>query len=372
MSSTRIRIASPDSVPPATATAISNAVGGEQIRAQAAEAVLGMQDRQRARAVATQSVSSLSGAATIDGVALNTNDMVLLVAQGAPGQNGLWVVSTSAAWTRPTTYATGSNAAGMEVLVTEGTNNAQSVWSVVGTGPFTIDTNPVTWQQMSGLGQVSTSGPLTKTKNTLGITVGEGGVASYDDPRFTYEPVPTPMVGQEGDVLTVATPATSGYILSPLPVPALAYVISALTSADYVPQNYTTPILTVSLTPGLWWLHANVTYMPTGQSNSQYTNAAVFFKTATAAATFLSANQAAMPTYNSTLDNGVQKHTVTLAGLVQVTAAGTVGLYYSNSNQGTNTPGFQFKKDATSASFPNTSPAPPSSSATALVGIRIG
>jgi hypothetical protein len=105
-------------------------------------------------ALATTNVATRSGLAqTVDGVALNTIGMrVLLTAQSTASQNGFWVVQ-SGSWTRPTDFATGSDAAGAFAFVEQGTANADKGWVCTTNSPSAVvDTNNLAFTQFSGIG----------------------------------------------------------------------------------------------------------------------------------------------------------------------------------------------------------------------------
>lgn len=99
-----------------------------------------------AKAAATSNVTSLSGTATVDGVALVAGDRVFLPLQTTASQNGPWIIAAGA-WTRPSDYASGSAIpAGKTIEVLAGTANALTTWEVGGSG--NIDTAASTWTQL--------------------------------------------------------------------------------------------------------------------------------------------------------------------------------------------------------------------------------
>jgi len=70
---------------------------------------------------------TLSGAQTVDGVALVTGDTILVKDQTNGIENGLYIVNYLA-WTRAADLTTGSYAAGIAVFVNEGTLNKDKVF----------------------------------------------------------------------------------------------------------------------------------------------------------------------------------------------------------------------------------------------------
>jgi trimeric autotransporter adhesin len=85
---------------------------------------------------------TISGPATIDDVVLTDGDRVLLTGQTDPIENGLWVVNTSGAWTRPADFANGSTAGQAYVLILSGTLYAGSSW-LCNTPTAVVGTNPI-------------------------------------------------------------------------------------------------------------------------------------------------------------------------------------------------------------------------------------
>ena len=112
---------------------------------------------------------ALTGAQTVDGVALVATNRVLLTGQTTASQNGIWVVQTGS-WTRPTDFATGSIQTGTYVFVEVGTANSSSGWIENGSTAVTVDTTAQTWTQFSGAGEIIAGSGLTKTGNTLAVT----------------------------------------------------------------------------------------------------------------------------------------------------------------------------------------------------------
>jgi hypothetical protein len=101
----------------------------------------------RADAVAAFPVGTYSGipvSSFTDDVTLTDGMTLLLVSETDSKNNGLWQVH-SGAWTRPTDYAAGMDAAGVQVVVRGGSNNGGTIWSVNGASPRTVDTNGTTW-----------------------------------------------------------------------------------------------------------------------------------------------------------------------------------------------------------------------------------
>lgn len=253
--------------------------------AQLAAVIVGLKYMQVA-AVATTNVATLSGLPTVDGDALTAGQLVLLTAQTTGSQNGPWTVGTGA-WTRPAKYAAGQDAAGTSIFVEAGTNYGTSTWVVTGDGPYVIGTDATTWQQTSGLAQVIPGTALSKSGNTLNVSIGTsaGTAAAGDDARITGAAqkasnlsdlanlatalgnlggvaatdsrlAPAPTVANAGKVVTVKADG-SGYELD-AGGGALTSATGRLATAVALSATIAT-ILTVSLpAAGTWLVTANV------------------------------------------------------------------------------------------------------------------
>lgn len=145
---------------------------------QVEQSAAGISSKPPVRAVAVANVASLSGAQTVDGVALVAGDRVLLTAQTAAAQNGPWVVA-SGAWTRPPAGADNDELIpGALWLVLAGTVNAGTQWRLATTGTITPGTTAVSIVQF-GAGATYTAGVgLTLTGNAFAVGAGTGIVAT--------------------------------------------------------------------------------------------------------------------------------------------------------------------------------------------------
>lgn len=112
----------------------------------------------------------LNGSETIDGVVTPNGARVLLTAQADADDNGIWLVNTAGAWTRPTDFdAAGDVVEGAFVFVEEGTTYEGTGWVLAelagAFGSFTQQT----WTQFSGAGEIVAGAALTKTGNQLDV-----------------------------------------------------------------------------------------------------------------------------------------------------------------------------------------------------------
>lgn len=128
--------------------------------------VNGIRWKQPAVAVSVGVNVPTTGPATVDGVILATNDRVLLTAQTLPVENGLWVVDTAGAWTRPTDFANGSDQENAAVFIEEGTTYADTAW-VQTAGPAVVGTDPLAFAQFASPGVITASTGLVKVGNDI-------------------------------------------------------------------------------------------------------------------------------------------------------------------------------------------------------------
>jgi hypothetical protein len=154
-------------------------------------------------AVSTANVSSLSGAITVDDVVIPNNGRLLLTAQSTASQNGPWIVNTSSAWTRPSTYASGQsippsvwcNIAG------GGTTYGGTCWQLIASSAITVDTTATTWNQVfpkySGgaislltlnVGTINfTNPPTLPAYATASLPAASAGALAWDTDALTPE-----------------------------------------------------------------------------------------------------------------------------------------------------------------------------------------
>lgn len=139
----------------------------------------GLDVKQSVRAATTGAITK-SNTQTIDGVALQVGDRVLVKNQGSgnEAEHGVWVVANGA-WTRATDFDEPFEvSAGVFFFVTEGTVNADSGWVLTSNDPLVVGTDPLEFTQFSGAGQITAGQGLSKTGNTLDVNVNNttGGI----------------------------------------------------------------------------------------------------------------------------------------------------------------------------------------------------
>ena len=108
---------------------------------------------------------TLSGAQTVDGIALVAADRCLVKNQTSAADNGIYVVATGA-WTRATDMNTWAQVPGAYVFVETGTTQADTAWVCTSDAGGTLGTTAITWAQFSGAG----SGVSSITFGSTGLT----------------------------------------------------------------------------------------------------------------------------------------------------------------------------------------------------------
>jgi hypothetical protein len=178
--------------------------------------IQGFDPKAGVKTVSLVDVATLSGLATmINGVALNTNNMrVLLAAQTDPKAIGIYLVH-SGAWTRALDMAAGSDAAGNYIAVEDGTYQGKS-WFVSSptSGTCIVGTDDLQCKPFGGL-QLSTATPAAETSANAGAA-GSATTASASD---HVHPMPALLAvgtgaGQAGDGAVLATAIQQGGTLT--------------------------------------------------------------------------------------------------------------------------------------------------------------
>lgn len=117
--------------------------------------------------VATTANITLSGAQTIDGIALSIGDRVLVKNQSTPAENGIYVVA-SGSWSRASDGDTWNDLVAARLSIAQGTSNDNTFWLSATAIGGTLGTTPITWQllsnaQVAALGNLGTGGLVTRS-----------------------------------------------------------------------------------------------------------------------------------------------------------------------------------------------------------------
>jgi len=111
---------------------------------------------------------TLSGAQTIDGVAVIAGDRVLVQNQTSAAANGIYVAAAGA-WARSSDASTWDSLVSAFTFIESGTVNGNNGFICTIAPGGTLGTTPVTWAQFSGAGQVIAGTGMSKTGNTLNV-----------------------------------------------------------------------------------------------------------------------------------------------------------------------------------------------------------
>ncbi len=110
----------------------------------------GLQVKQSVRSISTTNIT-LSGAQTVNGVALVAGDRCLVAGQSSAAQNGPYVVANGAWQRAPDANTSAEVMSGMFVRITEGTRAGEG-WVLTTTGDIVLGTTPLTFSVFDGVG----------------------------------------------------------------------------------------------------------------------------------------------------------------------------------------------------------------------------
>jgi hypothetical protein len=118
--------------------------------------------------VATTADITLSGAQTIDGVALTSGNRVLVKDQTTTEQNGIYIVAAGA-WSRALDADTWNDLISAFTFVEQGTLNADTGWVSIVNAGGTLGVTDVDFVQFSAAGAYTAGTGLTATGNTFNV-----------------------------------------------------------------------------------------------------------------------------------------------------------------------------------------------------------
>ena len=136
-------------------------------------ALAAVQWKQAVVAATTANIATLSGAtasANTDGVTLVTGNRVLVWQQATATQNGVYVYSSTGAWTRAADYASGTHVGDFVCKVQQGTLYAENAFACTNDAPADVaGTDALSFAIFS---QIATAGQgLTKTNSVFDVNV---------------------------------------------------------------------------------------------------------------------------------------------------------------------------------------------------------
>lgn len=210
-------------------------------KAQLDAAVQGYKWKEPVRAATTANIT-LSGAQTIDGVAVIVGDRVLVKDMTAGSSNGIYIAA-SGAWTRAADFDANGELVGATVFVSEGTTNGNTTWNMTTDAPIVIGTTDLVW---------------TKTGGGTSYTAGSGiqinaGVIAIDDAVVARKMSATVGDGSATTVTVTHNLNTQDVVVSVREVSTNAGVL-----CDWVSNGVNTVQLTFSVAPSTGQYRATI------------------------------------------------------------------------------------------------------------------
>lgn len=186
------------------------------IAAAVAAVATNMGKRSRVRVVATGNINiatALNPGDVLNGVTLVAGDLVLVPAQTAPAQNGVYVVA--AVPVRSTEYDAWDKFPGSLVAVAEGTVNADTVWLCTSNAGGTLGTTAIAFDKLNAFGALLAASNLADLASVpaalgnLGLTNALlSNVAALLTAGFTTTSVDD---GNSGTAAYTPSPATGNF-----------------------------------------------------------------------------------------------------------------------------------------------------------------
>lgn len=165
-----------------------------------------------ARVATTANITLDNTTTTVDGVTIANGDLVLVKNQTTGTQNGLYVASTTGAWSRSPLLPVGANAFQTTYYVTSGTVNAKTNFECVIT-PAVVGTNSLVIMPFDNalLNNLSaTTAPTVTDDNTKGYAVGSVWINTSTNMPYTCTNSGTGVaVWSQGGTGDVVGPASS-------------------------------------------------------------------------------------------------------------------------------------------------------------------
>lgn len=156
---------------------ITDGVTAANLQSAIDNAIAGFNWKNAVRAATTANIT-LSGAQTVDGVALVAGNRVLVKDQTTASANGIYVVA-SGAWARAADMDAAAEFKNAVVTVAEGTSNADSMWQVTTDGTITVGSTAISWGQMYIKANVGSADKLS-TARTITLGGDASGSVSFD------------------------------------------------------------------------------------------------------------------------------------------------------------------------------------------------
>jgi hypothetical protein len=172
--------------------------------------------------VKSNTVLTLSGTQSVDGVSLEVDNRILVNGQNgltASADNGIWVVK-SGAWIRPDDFKSGNASDGTPIVtpgaftfVEEGTF-ADSGFVLVTDGEIIVDTTAIKFVQFSSAGIIQAGDGLTKTGNELDVVVDTSGLTISNNLVALNDTITGERIFSDGLIVNDGLSVTDGATVS--------------------------------------------------------------------------------------------------------------------------------------------------------------
>lgn len=199
----------------------------------------GLDPKQSVKAASTGNVN-LANPSTLDGVAINAGDRVLLKNQTNLAENGIYVAAGGPlTYSRATDMDTWTEVPSAFTFVEQGTTQADTGWVCTSDQGGSMGGTNITWAQFSGVGTVTAGAGMTQAGNVLNVIAGDTSVtvaaddirvntaviATVASPTLTGDPkAPTPTAGDNDTSI-----ATTAFVTGAISTSAAGQVPSART-----------------------------------------------------------------------------------------------------------------------------------------------
>jgi hypothetical protein len=178
---------------------------------------------------------TLTGSATVDGVAVADGDRVLVKDQADATENGIYEADTGGAWTRSTDMDAGTEVPYAMVSVLEGDTNVGGTWLAL-VSAVTLGTTDIPFAQVFAPNQVLAGSGLTKTGVTFSVNV-DGSTIEINAGSLRVKDGGLPAAKLATDSVTTVK-IVDGNVTNPKLAPMAGGTIKAnVTGAPDAPQD---------------------------------------------------------------------------------------------------------------------------------------
>jgi len=166
----------------ATLTGVKDPVNDRDVATKAYVDTLaqGLKSQDTARVRAQGDVASLSGLQTVDGVALQDGDQILLDQQSTSTEDGLYIVR-SGTWERHPDWQTGEAVGARYVFIIEGTDDNKGFVCTNDTGSDIVGTDDLVFVQFSGAGTINAGAGMVQSGTYFNVQATDNSITVNAD-----------------------------------------------------------------------------------------------------------------------------------------------------------------------------------------------